>query len=44
VPIQRRLAERDALNEYVEHTGSALFAVAPGVRAAGDWFGRALFD
>ena len=44
VPIQAQLAANDALNEYIKHTGSALFAVAPGVRAAGDWFGKALFS
>jgi deferrochelatase/peroxidase EfeB len=44
VPIQATLAANDALNEYIKHTGSALFAVPPGVNAAGDWFGRALFD
>ena len=43
VPIQSRLAAGDALNEYIKHTGSALFAVPPGVSAAGDWFGKALF-
>ncbi len=43
VPIQARLAAHDALNEYVKHTGSALFAVPPGVSAAGDWFGKSLF-
>jgi deferrochelatase/peroxidase EfeB len=31
IPIQRRLAASDALNEYIVHTGSALFAVPPGV-------------
>ena len=39
VPIQRRLAANDALNEYIVHTGSALFAVPPGVergRSIGD--------
>ncbi|HEV7192097.1 MAG TPA: iron uptake transporter deferrochelatase/peroxidase subunit [Jatrophihabitantaceae bacterium] len=44
VPIQRRLAENDALNEYVRHTGSALFAVPPGVSGPGDWFGKGLFS
>jgi deferrochelatase/peroxidase EfeB len=44
VPIQARLAANDALNEYIKHTGSALFAIPPGVRAAGDWFGKALFS
>jgi deferrochelatase/peroxidase EfeB len=35
VPIQTRLGENDALNEYIRHTGSALFAVPPGVGAGG---------
>jgi deferrochelatase/peroxidase EfeB len=43
VPIQGQLAKSDALNEYIKHTGSALFAVPPGVSAAGDWFGKQLF-
>jgi deferrochelatase/peroxidase EfeB len=43
VQIQSRLAGNDALNEYIKHTGSAVFAVPPGVSAAGDWFGKALF-
>jgi deferrochelatase/peroxidase EfeB len=42
VPVQRRLAANDALNEYIEHTGSAIFAVPPGVGGAGDYFGSAL--
>jgi deferrochelatase/peroxidase EfeB len=32
VPMQTNLAANDALNEYIEHTGSALFAVPRGVR------------
>ncbi|MCB5170386.1 deferrochelatase/peroxidase EfeB [Streptomyces bambusae] len=43
VPIQRRLARHDVLNEYIQHVGSALFAVPPGVRDTDDWWGRALF-
>jgi deferrochelatase/peroxidase EfeB len=35
VEVQRRLASSDALNEYVEHTGSALFACPPGAREGG---------
>src|SRR5690242_1844108 len=31
---QQRLSMRDALNEYIVHTGSAVFAVPPGVRLA----------
>jgi len=30
VTIQRRLGQIDALNEYIKHVGSALFAVPPG--------------
>jgi deferrochelatase/peroxidase EfeB len=41
VPIQRRLAGQDALNEYIRHTGSALFACPPGV-GAGGWWGETL--
>ncbi|MFF9480097.1 iron uptake transporter deferrochelatase/peroxidase subunit [Streptomyces sp. NPDC014733] len=43
VPLQRKLARHDALNEYIQHVGSAVFAVPPGVRDAADWWGRALF-
>ncbi|MCX4634033.1 deferrochelatase/peroxidase EfeB [Streptomyces sp. RPA4-5] len=43
VPLQKQLAANDALNEYIQHVGSALFAVPPGVRNADDWWGRALF-
>ncbi|MFR9791491.1 iron uptake transporter deferrochelatase/peroxidase subunit [Streptomyces sp. MB22_4] len=44
IPLQRRLAAHDALNEYVQHVGSAVFAVPPGVRDADDWWGRSLFS
>ncbi|MBL1102732.1 iron uptake transporter deferrochelatase/peroxidase subunit [Streptomyces coffeae] len=44
VPVQRNLARQDALNEYIQHVGSALFAVPPGVRDKDDWWGRALFS
>ncbi len=43
VAIQRRLGQHDALNEYIRHTGSALFAVPPGLSGPGDWWGKALF-
>ncbi|MBL7490344.1 deferrochelatase/peroxidase EfeB [Frankia sp. AgB1.9] len=44
VPVQRRLAQSDALNEYIRHTSSALFAVPPGVSATGgDYWARGLF-
>ncbi len=35
VAIQRRLGSIDALNEYIKHVGSALFAVPPGAEAGG---------
>jgi deferrochelatase/peroxidase EfeB len=35
VPIQRRLGSNDALNEYIKHVGSAVFAVPPGARKGG---------
>ncbi|MFF9471437.1 iron uptake transporter deferrochelatase/peroxidase subunit [Streptomyces roseolus] len=43
VPVQTALARADALNEYIQHVGSAVFAVPPGVRDADDWWGRGLF-
>ncbi|MFF1275936.1 iron uptake transporter deferrochelatase/peroxidase subunit [Streptomyces marokkonensis] len=43
IRIQRNLAG-DALNEYIQHVGSAVFAVPPGVRDQDDWWGRALFS
>jgi len=42
VPIQERLSRMDALNEYIEHTGSAIFAMFPGVMPGG-WIGDRLF-
>jgi deferrochelatase/peroxidase EfeB len=35
VAIQRRLGSSDALNEYIKHVGSAVFAVPPGARQGG---------
>ncbi|MZD10173.1 deferrochelatase/peroxidase EfeB [Streptomyces sp. SID5785] len=43
VPVQRSLAT-DALNEYTQHVGSAVFAIPPGVRDGKDWWGRGLFE
>jgi deferrochelatase/peroxidase EfeB len=43
VAIQRQLGQHDALNEYIRHTGSGLFAVPPGLSGPGDWWGKALF-
>ncbi|MEU8891071.1 iron uptake transporter deferrochelatase/peroxidase subunit [Streptomyces sp. NPDC048442] len=44
IPVQRSLGRSDALNEYIQHVGSAHFAVPPGVRDKDDWWGRALFS
>jgi deferrochelatase/peroxidase EfeB len=41
VAIQQRLGSLDALNEYIKHVGSALFAVPPGA-APGGYVGEAL--
>jgi deferrochelatase/peroxidase EfeB len=42
VAIQRRLGTSDALNEYIQHTGSGLFAIPPGTRRGG-FVGEGLF-
>jgi len=42
VPLQRRLAQNDALNEYVSHAGSAIFAVPPGAAGPGRFVGDGL--
>ncbi|MCX5420359.1 iron uptake transporter deferrochelatase/peroxidase subunit [Streptomyces sp. NBC_00078] len=44
IPLQRRLSASDALNEYIQHVGSAVFAVPPGVRDKDDWWGSTLFS
>src|SRR4051812_6350949 len=43
VQVQRNLRD-DALNEYIQHTSSAVFACPPGVREDADWWGRGLFE
>jgi deferrochelatase/peroxidase EfeB len=42
VQVQRNL-RTDAMNEYIRHTSSAVFACPPGLRDDADWWGRALF-
>jgi deferrochelatase/peroxidase EfeB len=42
VSIQSRLAASDLLNEYLFHTGSAIFAIPPGVQPGGS-IGDTLF-
>ncbi|MER6219303.1 iron uptake transporter deferrochelatase/peroxidase subunit [Streptomyces sp900105755] len=44
IPLQRKLSASDALNEYIQHVGSAVFAIPPGVRDKDDWWGRTLFS
>ncbi|MEA9986045.1 MULTISPECIES: iron uptake transporter deferrochelatase/peroxidase subunit [Subtercola] len=41
--LQSKLGANDRLNEYIRHVGSGVFAVPPGLSAAGDYFGKALF-
>jgi deferrochelatase/peroxidase EfeB len=41
IDVQKNLA-RDALNEYIKHVGSAIFAVPPGA-ASGSYVGASLF-
>ncbi|MGK9146568.1 deferrochelatase/peroxidase EfeB [Plantibacter flavus] len=41
IDVQRALAT-DALNEYIKHVGSAIFAVPPGA-SSGGWVGETLF-
>jgi deferrochelatase/peroxidase EfeB len=43
VQVQRNL-RLDAMNEYIRHTSSAVFACPPGVQKDDDWWGRALFQ
>ncbi len=42
IPIQTKIGIGDAMSEYLQHTGSALFAVPPGVKQ-GEYVGQALF-
>ncbi|MEU6576931.1 iron uptake transporter deferrochelatase/peroxidase subunit [Streptomyces sp. NPDC046805] len=44
IPLQRGLSRSDALNEYIQHVSSAVFAIPPGVRDKDDWWGRTLFS
>jgi deferrochelatase/peroxidase EfeB len=43
IPVQRSLAARDEMNEYIRHVSSALFACPPGLSGPDDFWGRALF-
>jgi len=41
IEIQRRLGSNDALNEYIKHVGSGVWAIPPGVPRGG-WVGETL--
>ena len=43
IPVQRKLSQTDALNEYIRHDGSAVFACPPGALTGGT-LGSGLFD
>ncbi|MCW2820137.1 MAG: peroxidase, partial [Marmoricola sp.] len=43
IPMQTRLSSQDAMMEYLQHTGSGLFAVPPGVRSRSGFVGEGLF-
>ncbi|MFC6043244.1 iron uptake transporter deferrochelatase/peroxidase subunit [Nocardioides hankookensis] len=43
IPIQNTMAKSDALMEYLKVTGSAMFAVPPGI-GPGEYVGQPLFD
>lgn len=43
IGVQTQLANNDLLSEYLQHTGSGLFAVPPGV-AEGGYIGQSLFE
>lgn len=43
LPVQTALARHDVMNEYIRHTGSAVFAVPAGVPEGGAFVGQALF-
>jgi deferrochelatase/peroxidase EfeB len=43
VPMQRALARKDRLMEYIEHTGSAVFAIPKGLSDSAYW-GQSLLE
>ena len=42
VPVQKQLAAHDALNEYLVHVASGVYAVPPGTQPGG-WWAQGLF-
>lgn len=43
IPVQTAMAKHDLLSEYLRHTGSALFAIPPGI-SEGEYVGQLLFS
>ena len=43
VPMQRMLAANDTMMDYIQHTGSAVFACPPGLRE-GEYWGQQLLE
>jgi len=44
ITLQRKLGSQDALNEYIRHVASGLFACPQGVPDASGYWGHALFE
>jgi len=44
VPMQQALSANDAMREYIQHTGSGVFACPPGLREGEYWGQRLLED
>ena len=43
VPLQKAMSAHDAMNEYLRHTSSGLYAVPPGI-SEGQYLGQQLFE
>ncbi len=43
IPVQKKLARADVLNEYIRHTGSGVYACPPGVQGPDRYWGDTLF-
>lgn len=43
-PILKKMAEKDLLTEYLQHQGSALFAIPPGLNQGDTMIGQKLFS
>ena len=43
IPLLDTMTRSDALSEYLKHTGSAVFAVPPGIKDENDFIASGLF-